>query len=63
MSDDFVPEWKRVKREIQSLISGVWHEISRLTDWVWELEKRIEKLEKKKIDKVEVRPKDDWPEC
>jgi len=56
MSKDVVPEWMRVKREIESLMAGAWHEISKLTDWVWSLEKRIEKLEKKK-DKVEILPR------
>lgn len=47
MSKDVTPEWLRVKRELESLVRGVWFEIGKLWDWLYELEKRVEMLEKK----------------
>ena len=63
MSEDYVPEWKRLARQLESLVKGIWQDIMRHEDWIWKLEKRVEKLENKTKDKFEVHGKDNWPEC
>ena len=56
MSKTIVPEWLRLKREIESLVRGVWHEIMRHDDWLGKLDKRVEKLEEDKNKHI-------YPEC
>ena len=50
MSKSITPEWIRLKREIQALVGGIWHELARLEEWLHSLDKRIRKLEEKKED-------------
>jgi septal ring factor EnvC (AmiA/AmiB activator) len=47
MSEDHVPEWQRAIREFKSQLSAIWNEISKLTDWQWKNEKRIDNVEER----------------
>lgn len=52
MSEEKIPEWDRARREILSQLQGIWEEISKLTDWLWREERRIDHLEER-IDILE----------
>lgn len=59
MSDDIVPEWKRLGRELDALVKGAWTEIMRLDDLLAKLEKRVRTLEGSYKPKLDFHPKSD----
>lgn len=45
MSQDKVPDWVRMKAELQSQLKGVWSEIARLSDTIWRSERRAKDVD------------------
>lgn len=44
-ADEIIPEWDRARRDILSQLRGMWDEISKLTDWSWKNERRLDDIE------------------
>lgn len=63
MSKTIVPEWKRLARQLESLVRGAWDDIMRHEDWLSRLDKRVEKLENRSKTSIKTHEKDNWPEC
>lgn len=47
MAEEQIPEWERARREILSQLRGLWDEISKLTDWSWELERQVSHVDER----------------
>lgn len=45
-------EWRSI-RELKSNLRGMWDEISKLTDWTWKNEQRLDEIEKRLKDAEE----------
>lgn len=47
MDDNKIPELERSHIEMLSQLRGIWDEISKLTDWLWQLERNVDHIDER----------------
>ena len=61
MSQSIIPEWLRLKKEVEAQIRGMWDDIARLWDWFHDLDNRVTRLERKLNGKLKFHKDDHLP--